>query len=75
MRPAPQASAPGRMQAAKILRLSADLPIVVEIVDKPERIESFVQEIDAMIEEGLVTLESVRVIAYRRNGSDGRADM
>lgn len=54
-----------RMHHAKILRLSEDLPIVVEIVDKPERIEALLPELDNMIEEGLVTLERVRVIAYR----------
>jgi len=54
-----------RMHTAKILRLSEDLPIVVEIVDKPERIAEFLPELDNMIEEGLVTLERARVIAYR----------
>lgn len=61
-----------RMHTAKILRLSEDLPVVVEIVDEPERIESFVAEIDGMIEEGLVTLANVRVIAYRHNDSAGK---
>ena len=60
--------ADSRMHTAKILRLSEDLPIVVEIVDRAERIEAFVQEIDDMIEEGMVTIEKVRVIAYRHNG-------
>jgi len=56
-----------RMHTAKILRLSEDLPLVVEIVDKPERIAEFLPTLDAMIDEGLVTLERVRVIAYRHN--------
>ena len=56
-----------RMHTAKILRLSEDLPLVIEIVDKPERIADFLPTLDAMIDEGLVTLESVRVIAYRHN--------
>jgi PII-like signaling protein len=59
--------ADSRMHTAKILRLSEDLPIVIEIVDKPERIAELLPLIDGMIEEGLVTLEKVRVIAYRHN--------
>jgi PII-like signaling protein len=58
-----------RIHTAKILRLSEDLPMVVEIVDTPERIEAFLPELDAMIGEGLVTLEKVQVIAYRHNES------
>ena len=54
-----------RMHTAKILRLSEDLPIVVEIVDTPEKIELFLPTLDEMIDEGLVTLERVRVITYR----------
>ena len=54
-----------RMHTAKILRLSEDLPMVIEMVDKPERIAEFLPELDKMIEEGLVTLERARVIAYR----------
>lgn len=56
-----------RIHTAKILRLSEDLPVVIEIVDKPERIEDFLPELDKMIAEGLITLEKVRVIAYRHN--------
>ncbi len=58
-----------RLHTAKILRLSEDLPIIVEIVDTPERIEAFLPELDGMISEGLVTLEKVRVIAYRHGGN------
>ena len=54
-----------RMHTAKILRLSEDLPMVVEIVDTPERIEAFLPYLDSMISEGLVTLEKVRVLVYR----------
>lgn len=54
-----------RLHAAKVLRLSEDLPMVVEIVDKPERIEEFLPEVDKMVDEGLITIEKVRVIAYR----------
>jgi len=53
------------MHSAKILRLSEDLPMVIEIVDKPQKIERFVPLLDGMIQEGLVTLESIHVLAYR----------
>lgn len=61
--------ASSRIHTAKILRLSEDLPMVVEIVDKPERIAEFLPVLDGMIGEGLVTLERVRVIMYRHNAS------
>lgn len=54
-----------RLHTAKILRLSSDLPIVVEIVDTEERIESFLPVIDAAIGEGLATVERVEVRFYR----------
>ncbi len=54
-----------RIHTAKILRLSEDLPVVIEIVDKPERIAAFLPTLDQWIKEGLITLEPVRVIAYR----------
>ncbi len=60
-----------RIHTFKILRLSEDLPIVIEIVDKPERIAAFLPDLDKMIGEGLVTLEKVRVVAYRRNADAG----
>jgi hypothetical protein len=56
-----------RIHTAKILRLSEDLPMVVEIVDQQDKIAAFLPELDNMISEGLVTLEKVRVIAYRHN--------
>ena len=57
-----------RVHTAKILRLSDDLPIVIEIVDRPERIESILPELDQMVSEGMITLEKVRIIAYRHEG-------
>ena len=54
-----------QIHTAKILRLSEDLPIVVEIVDSEERIESFLPVLDEMIAEGMATLDRVRVLAYR----------
>jgi PII-like signaling protein len=59
--------ATSRIHTAKILRLSEDLPMVIEIVDKPERIAEFLPDLDQIITEGLVTLEKVRVIAYRHD--------
>lgn len=59
--------ADSRMHTAKILRLSEDLPIVIEIVDKPEKIQEILPEIDTMIQEGMVTLKKNNVIAYRHN--------
>ena len=59
-----------RMHTAKVLRLSEDLPIIIEIVDKPERIEAFLPLLDEWIEEGLVTLERAQVIAYRHGQPD-----
>ncbi len=57
--------AASRIHTAHVLRLSDDLPIVVEIVDREERIAAFLPELDAMVSEGLVTIEKVRVISYR----------
>jgi PII-like signaling protein len=53
-----------RLHTAKILRLSEDLPIVVEIVDAEERINAFVEAIEPMMTGGLVTLEKVQVLRY-----------
>src|SRR4029077_8825142 len=49
----------------KILRLSQDLPIIVEVVENTERIEKILPRLDEMVEGGLITLEKVRVILYR----------
>jgi uncharacterized protein len=56
-----------RIHTSKILRLSEDLPIVIEIADAAEKIEAFLPDLNGMIDEGLVTLEKVQVIAYRHN--------
>jgi uncharacterized protein len=53
-----------RLHTAKILRLSMDLPIVIEIVDTEPRIQEFLPVLDAMMGSGLVTLEKVRVLRY-----------
>jgi uncharacterized protein len=54
-----------RLNTAKILRLSVDLPLVIEIVDTEEKIPSFLPVLDEMMKGGLVTLEKARVIDYR----------
>jgi PII-like signaling protein len=53
-----------RLHTAKILRLSEDLPFVVEIVDTEEKIKRFVEAIDSMMGSGLITLEKVQVLQY-----------
>jgi PII-like signaling protein len=58
------------VHTAKILRLSEDLPIIVEIVDAPDRISEFLPELDRLVGEGLITIEKARVLAYRHDGSD-----
>jgi PII-like signaling protein len=62
-----------RIHTSSILRLSQDLPIVVEIVDQRERIEAFLPVLDEMVHEGMITVEKVRVIAYREGKPKERA--
>lgn len=54
-----------QIHTAKILQLSTDMPLVIEIVDLPEKIEAFLPVLDGMMEGGMVTLENVQVIEYR----------
>jgi len=56
-----------RIHTSKILRLSLDLPIVVEIVDTPRKIKAFLGCIEAVVNEGLITLEKAEVRIYRSN--------
>ncbi|MBI5493088.1 MAG: DUF190 domain-containing protein [Deltaproteobacteria bacterium] len=60
-----------RIHTSKVLRLSEDLPMVIEIVDTPERIEAFLPDLDKLVEEGMITIEKVRVLAYR-HGEKGK---
>jgi PII-like signaling protein len=55
------------IHTSKILRLSEDLPVVVEIIDHPDRLEPLLDKLDAMLKEGMVTREPVDVIAYRHS--------
>lgn len=52
------------LHTTKILRLSQDLPIVIEIVDDKEKIDNFLQSLNGMMTSGLVTLEKVQVLQY-----------
>lgn len=61
--------ATSRLHTTKILRLSEDLPMIIEIVDAKEKIDELMPHVDEMVQEGLVTLERVQVIKYRANGS------
>jgi len=56
-----------RLHTAKILRLSLDLPMVIEIVDTDEKVQLLLPHLDEMVLEGLVTLENVQVLKYRAN--------
>jgi hypothetical protein len=54
-----------RLHTFKVLRLSEDLPIVIEIVDAEEKVDGFVATIDQLVTEGMITIEPVRIIKYR----------
>ena len=64
--------ADSRIHTTKVLRLSEDLPIVVEVVDTEEKINRLMPFLDEHVREGLITLEQIRVIRYRHSGkADG----
>ncbi|HJT80353.1 MAG TPA: DUF190 domain-containing protein [Chthoniobacterales bacterium] len=62
--------AASRIHTAKILRLSMDLPLVIEIVDSEEKVKSFLPDLEAMMGGGLVTLEKIKVLHYRHQHRD-----
>ena len=62
----------GRIHSVKVLHLSEDVPIVVEIIDTPERIAAFLPTLDKIVAEGIVTVEKIHVLTYRRNNSEPR---
>ncbi len=62
--------ASSRLHTTKILRLSEDLPVVVEIVDSQERLELLLPFLDETVKDGMITMEKARVIKYRHNGKD-----
>ena len=57
--------ADSHLHTSRILRLSEDLPVVIEIVDTPERIDRIVPILDDMVTEGMLTLERVQIVSYR----------
>ena len=59
-----------RLHTSKILRLSTDQPVIIEIVDREEKIEAFLPHIDGAIREGLATVERVEVRWYRNGEED-----
>jgi PII-like signaling protein len=62
-----------RVHAAKVLELSTDLPIVIEIVDAEDKINAFLPTVDELVTEGLVTLEAVRIVRYVSPASRSRS--
>ena len=62
--------AASRIHTAKILRLSMDLPIVIEIVDSRENVDRLLPHLERMVEEGMITMEYVTVLLYRHNDKD-----
>jgi hypothetical protein len=57
--------ASSRIHTANILRLSQDLPIVIEAVDKPERIKAILAELSDMVQDGLITTEDINIVKYQ----------
>jgi PII-like signaling protein len=55
------------LHTANLLRLSEDLPLIVEIVDGEEKIKAFIPKLDEMVQEGLITIEDAHVVMYRAN--------
>jgi PII-like signaling protein len=64
-----------RLHTAKVLRLSFDLPVVVEIVDTEAKIREFLPTLDGMMTSGLITLEKVQVLQYGQEGLKERAGL
>lgn len=54
-----------RLHTTRLLRLSEDLPILIEVVDREDRLRAVLPDLDAMVVDGLITLERVEVVAYR----------
>jgi uncharacterized protein len=59
------------LHTARILRLSEDLPIVIEVADTAEKIEAIMPKLDEMVTDGMVTLERVEVVTYRAQEKGG----
>jgi PII-like signaling protein len=63
--------AKAHLHTTRILQLSQDLPVLIEVVDQEDRIRAVLPELDAMVNDGLITLEHVEVIAYRGGPPSG----
>jgi uncharacterized protein len=57
------------MHTSKLLELSSDLPMIIELVDSEEKINGFIPFLDEMVREGLITLEKANVIMYRASSA------
>ncbi len=64
--------ATSRIHTAKLLVLSEDLPVVIEIIDTKEKIDTILPFLDEVVTEGLITLEKVNIITYRHSNKDNR---
>jgi PII-like signaling protein len=62
-----------RLHTTRLLRLSEDLPVLIEVVDREDRIRAVLPELDELVGDGLITIEKVEVLAYRGRGPDGGA--
>jgi PII-like signaling protein len=63
------------LHTTRILSLSQDLPVLIEVVDQEDRLRAILPELDAMVGDGLITLEKVEVVAYRAGGdAEGRPE-
>ena len=60
-----------RLHTTRLLRLSEDLPLLIEVVDQEDRIRAVLPELDEMVGDGLITLERIEVVAYRGTGPGG----
>jgi len=64
--------AKSHLHSAQLLRLSQDLPMVIEVVDTQENIDRVMPEVEEMVTEGLITMEKVRVIRYAPDGNNSK---
>lgn len=62
-----------RLHTHRILRLSEDLPVLIEVVDTAERIEAVQPKLDEMVSEGMITIEPIEIVAYRADPPDDAA--
>jgi PII-like signaling protein len=61
--------AKSHLHTTRILRLSEDLPILIEVVDQEDRLRAILPDLDAMVPDGLITLEKIEVLAYRADSA------